>query len=107
MFVLPGLLALIVFIYLRPLDFIPAIRGLPFLYIFFGLAVFAFVVDCRQGKISIARPPHGVWVAFFYVWCLLTVVVAAPSELAQSGVQISIAVSIYALMAVGLSSFKA
>ncbi|HMA91442.1 MAG TPA: hypothetical protein VKP30_02105, partial [Polyangiaceae bacterium] len=63
MFVLPGLLALIVFIYLRPLDFIPAIRGLPFLYIFFGLAVFAFVVDCRQGKISIARPPHGVWVA--------------------------------------------
>src|SRR5688572_13309653 len=78
MFVLPGLLALIVFIYARPFDFIPALKGVPFLYLFFGLAVFGYLVDLRQGKTDLRSTPHLGWVAAFTLWCFFTAGVKAP-----------------------------
>jgi hypothetical protein len=107
MFILPGLLALVIFIYARPFDFIPALRGQPFLYLFFGLAVFGFLIDLRQGKSRITPSPHWLWVVAFYVWCVFTAAVKGPDSLAKSGLNLTIAVSIYFLIAFGLSSFKA
>ena len=107
MFILPGLIALVTFIYARPFDFIPSLRGQPFLYLFFGLAVFGFLVDLRQGKSKITPPPHWKWVAAFYVWCVFTAAVKGPDSLQKSGLNLTIAVFIYFLIAVGVSSFKA
>ena len=107
MFILPGILALVVFIYARPFDFIPLLRGQPFLYVFFGLAVFGFLVDLRQGKSKITPSPHWRWVAAFYVWCVFTAAVRGPDSLIKSGLNLTIAVSIYFLIAMGVSSFKA
>ena len=107
MFVLPGLLALIVFIYLRPLDFIPQLRQVPLLYLFFGLAIFGFVVDVRQGKLKFASPPHGIWALSFYVWAMFTGAVMGPETLAKTGLNLTVAVAIYALIALGVPSFKA
>lgn len=107
MFVLPGLLALIVFIYARPFDFIPALKGVPFLYLFFGLAVFGYLVDLRQGKTDLRSTPHLGWVAAFTLWCFFTAGVKAPAALADSGIKFFIAVVIYFLIAHGVRTFKA
>ncbi len=107
MFVLPGLLALLVFIYARPFDFMPALRGVPFLYLFFGLAVFGYLVDLRQGKTDLRSTPHLGWVAAFVLWCFFTAAVKAPNALLDSGVKFTIAVVIYFLIAHGVRTFKA
>lgn len=107
MFVLPGLLALVIFIYVRPFDFVPALAGMPFLYIFFGLALFGFIVDLRQGNSQIRLPPHGIWVIAFYAWCLLTATVKGPERLGQTGLHLTIALTVYSIIALGLPSFKA
>lgn len=107
MFVLPGLLALIIFIYARPFDFVPALRGIPFLYLFFGLAVFGYLVDLRQGKTDLRPAPHLVWVIAFMLWCFFTAGVKAPGALIDSGVKFTIAISIYFLIAHGVRTFKA
>ncbi|MCA9627775.1 MAG: O-antigen ligase domain-containing protein, partial [Myxococcales bacterium] len=105
MFVLPGLLALIIFIYARPFDFVPALRGVPFLYLFFGLAVFGYLVDLRQGKTDLRKTPHLGWVIAFVLWCFFTAGVKAPATLATDGVRFGIAVVIYFLIAHGVRTF--
>ncbi|MEZ4369899.1 MAG: O-antigen ligase family protein [Polyangiaceae bacterium] len=107
MFVLPGLLALLIFIYARPFDFMPALRGVPFLYLFFGLAVFGYLVDLRQGKTDLRKTPHLNWVIAFVLWCFFTAGVKAPASLLTDGVRFGIAVVIYFLIAHGVRTFKA
>ena len=53
MFTLPGIVAEILFVYLKPQEVFPALRALPLLYIFFGLALFGFIVDVRLGLVRL------------------------------------------------------
>jgi hypothetical protein len=107
MFILPGLVALAIFIYARPFDFLPALRELPLLYLFFTLAVLGLLVDLRPGTGRIAVPPLWRWVLAFYLWCIFTAGIKDFGSLATSWLQLTIAISIYFLIALGLSSFKA
>jgi hypothetical protein len=47
MFTLPGLSALLVFIYVRPQEFVLVLQKLPLLYIFFAAAVGGLLVDLK------------------------------------------------------------
>lgn len=107
MFVLPGLLALLVFIYARPFDFVPALRGIPFLYLFFGLAVFGYVVDLRLGKSDLKPVPHLAWTLAFAGWCFFTGALKGAASLPNAGLKLVIAISIYFLIAHGIRTFKA
>jgi hypothetical protein len=107
MFILPGLLALVVFIYARPFDFLPALRNWPFLYLFCALAAVGFLVDLGQGKSRPRASSQFLRVGAFYVWCILTAGIAAPDSLANFGLKLTIALVIYALIALGISSVNA
>ncbi len=107
MFILPGILALVAFIFARPFDFIPALRGVPFLYIFFALAVFGYAVDIRLGLTRVKLTPQLGWAVAFILWCLLTALIKAPTILARGAVHLMIAFVLFFLVAHGLRSFKA
>ena len=57
MFGVFGLVGLIVFIYLKPQEFIPALERLPFLYLFLALTVFG--IACAAGLMMVGNYQRG------------------------------------------------
>jgi hypothetical protein len=93
MYAIPGLLALLTFIYVRPQEIIPALQSVPFLYIFVLLAGLGFVLDVRLGFTRLRSSGLIGWGLAYFVWSGLTFAVAkarggatVPSELMMIGV---------------------
>src|SRR4051812_32451515 len=97
MFAIPGLLLLVLFIYVRPLEIIEPLRGTPLLYIFFALALFGLVLDLRLRKNRALLTPQFLWVATFAIWCLFTLSIRQPSQLLRGGVDLGICIVFYLL----------
>jgi len=107
MFAIPGIVGLIVFIYLKPQEFIPELASFPFLYIFLALAVFGLILDLRGRNVRFAFGPHLPYIGAFYAWCLFTAAVkTGGAGLVAPVVQLSIAVMIYLLMSMAVQTFK-
>ncbi len=107
MFVLPGILGLIVLVFVRPFDLVEELQGIPFLYIFCGLAIFGYVVDLKLRISEWRFAPHLAWTVAFLAWCLLTVFVRVPAELVRSTIALVIVFIVYFLLAHGVRTFKA
>jgi O-antigen ligase len=105
MFILPGLIALVVFIYARPFEFIPELQSVPFLYIFFVLALLGFVIDFRLGLTRIFAVPQFRWVIGFVIWAAFTA--AVRGALATGTVlQVAVDLALFLLIAHGVRTFK-
>ncbi len=102
-----SLIALVTFIFARPLDFVPGLRGFPFLYVFFALTVIGFAVDVAAGRIRLRSSPQLPWAIFFLVWCLLTVIWWDPSGLTSAATQLLICISLFYFIGHGLQRFVA
>lgn len=107
MFAIPGIIALVVFIYARPQEFFERLRVVPLLYIFFGLALFGMVLDLRVGYSRLRVTPQLPWVALFFVWSALSVLIRAPGSALEHIISLSICVSLFLLIAHGVQSFRA
>jgi hypothetical protein len=107
MFAIPGVVALVVFIYARPQEFFERLRVLPLLHIFVGLALFGFALDLRVGNSKLRATPQLPWVVAFFVWSSFTVLVRAPSESIGQIVAFAICLALYLLIAHGVQSFRA
>lgn len=107
MFTLPGLIALLVYILTRPFDYVPGLRGIPFLYIFFGIAVLGFLVDLGQKTVHWVRSPHLPWVIALVVWAYFTILVRAPGYFGSATVKLVIPPLLFVLVAHGTGSFRA
>lgn len=108
MFGVIGIIGLVVFIYLKPQEFIRELERIPFLYLFLALAVFGVAVDIRSRLVRVERGPHFWYVVFFYVWCLFTgVVKTGGTGLVGPIIQITIALVLYFLISTAVQTFKA
>ena len=105
MFALPGLVALVVFIYVRPQEFVEFLAKVPLLYAALGLAVFGAVLDVRLRLSRLLATPQLRWVVLFYTWCLLTLLITAPRQIAAI-LQLSIAVSLFLVLSHAVQTFK-
>jgi hypothetical protein len=106
MFAIPGVVALVVFIYARPQEFFERLRVLPLLHIFVGLAVFGFALDLRVGNCKLRATPQLPWVAAFFAWSSFSVLVRAPSASVEQIVALAICLALYLLVAHGVQSFR-
>jgi O-antigen ligase len=105
-FALPGIILLLVFVYVRPQEFIPELRHLPLLYIFLGLSVFGLIVDYRLRRARPQGTPQLPWVILFYGWCLFTLGLKAPNQLTTATVNLGNAVMFYLLLAHAVQTFR-
>jgi len=106
MFAIPGITLLIAFLYLRPLEFVPALRAVPLLYLFVALSLFGLAVDL---KLRISKPvfaPQLGWVVAFAVWCLVTVAVRMPEKLLAETLPIVICVLLFVLVGHSVQTFR-
>jgi O-antigen ligase len=93
MYAIPGLLALLAFIYVRPQEFIPALQSVPFLYVFVLLTAVGWVLDLRLGFTRLRSSGMLGWALAYFAWSVITFGVAkangaatVPSELVMIGV---------------------
>ena len=68
MFAIPGIVLLLVQGYLRPQEFFVALQSVPFLYLFFALALFGLAVDLKLRHSQLVASPLLGWVLAFVLW---------------------------------------
>ena len=106
MFAIPGILGLIVFVYIRPQEIFLDLQRLPLLYMFFALALFGFAVDLRL-RVNKATPaPHLVWVLLLFLWAILTLVVKAPDQALRGSLEFAVSITLYFVIAHSVHTFR-
>jgi O-antigen ligase len=72
MYAIPGLLALLTFIYVRPQEIVPALQSVPFLYLFVLLTALGWVLDVRLGFTRLRSSGLLWWAVAYFVWSAVT-----------------------------------
>jgi len=106
MFILPGVLGLVLLIFVRPFEFFEALQSIPSLYLAFGLAIFGYAVDVRLGFSDVRPAPQLPWAVMFFVWCIITGVAKAPGQLMGEVFRIAIGMVLFYLVAHGVRTFR-
>ena len=106
MFAIPGIIALLTFIYARPHEFVEAFRALPLLYVFCGMATFGLLVDLRLRVLRAELSPHFLWVMLFAAWALFTAAAKNSSSLPSGLLLIAIILLLYFVVAHGVQTFR-
>ncbi len=108
MFALPGILATIFVIYLRPQEVFTDLQRVPILYLLLGLAIFGLALDL---KLRLSRPtaaPQLTLVLLYIIWCGVTLVVNVTPDVAFSGIiDTMIPLVLFLLIAHGVQTFRA
>lgn len=107
MFSIPGILGLVVFIYVKPQEFVPGLETVPFLYLLLGLAMFGVVLDLKLGQGKIDLPPHFAYVAAFFPWaCFTYLAKAGGGGFVAAALDLAIAITLFVVLSLGVKSFK-
>jgi hypothetical protein len=107
MFAIPGIIALVVFIYARPQEFFEHLQAVPLLYLFFGLALYGALVDVRVGNLRLRSTPQFPWVLAFFLYASSTVLIRAPGDAFGHILSLAVCIALYALVAHGVQTFRA
>lgn len=106
MFAIPGIVLLLIQGYTRPQEFIEAIRQLPFLYLFLGLALFGFAIDLRLRRTRPVASPQLFWAVLFSVWALFTAGHRLPSQINSYLTTLAIPFTFFFLLSQAVQSFR-
>lgn len=99
-----GLFGLLVFIYMRPHEFVPALASVPFLYLFLGIIGLGILMDLSARRSRFIAAPQLRVVLMFWFWCIVTLALNRPSDLSTKSISISVAVTLYFVVALGIQS---
>ena len=106
MFALPGITGLIIFLLVRPQEFIPLLQRVPFLHLFTVFAMLGWLIDVRLRRVDPNPTPGLRWVLAFLVWTLICTAAAAPENLITRIVDDVIIFSIYGTIAHSVQRFR-
>src|SRR5262245_59434906 len=107
MFVILGIIALLVFTYIRPQDLYDFARpiSMPMVVLF---AAFRYLLDLRLGNTGPRRASLLLWLAAaFWGWVLLTIAVAAPDTIVDNLRAFAPTMALFFALALGISTLRA
>ncbi len=107
MFAIPGIVLLLVQGYLRPQEFFVALQSVPFLYLFFALALFGLAVDLKLRHTQLVASPLLPWALAFVGWALVTIGMRLPSGVQPAATELAIPLTYFFLLSQGVQSFRA
>jgi hypothetical protein len=102
MSILPGLVSLLILIYIRPHEFVPELRGLNLLYVAFGLCILGILRDVAQRRTHVMKTPALGWVLALTGWCALTLAYRRPDLLDTHLINIVVCATLYVVIAQGV-----
>jgi hypothetical protein len=106
MFALPGITGLIIFLLVRPQEFVPLLQRVPFLHLFTVFAVLGWVIDVRLRRVDPSPTPGLWWVIAFLVWIVLGTAFAAPQNFVTQVLDVVMIFTIYGTIAHGVQTFR-
>ncbi|MFT3775140.1 MAG: O-antigen ligase domain-containing protein [Minicystis sp.] len=98
---LPGMIGLLVFIYVRPHEFFPALADYNFLYIFLTLSVIGIAHDISERRTRWMMTPMHKWVIALTVWCVVSLGIRRPDAVATKAVGIIVSLILFLVIAMG------
>ena len=101
MFALPGIIALIVFTYTRPQEFVEGLEVIPFLYIFLAMAIGGMALDFATGRLRLNAAPQLRPMLLFYGFGLF-----AAMRFSADVIALSVTVTLYFLLSQGIQSLR-
>jgi hypothetical protein len=107
MFAIPGIAALIVFILVRPQEYLPLLQRVPFLHLFAVFALIGWVIDVRLRRTQPMGTPALPWAGAFLLWVVVTVAVVKPEQLIQKLLEMIVLFTLYGTIAHGIQRFRA
>jgi hypothetical protein len=107
MFALPGILGLVAFVYLRPHEVLPFLRGVPCIPILYAASLFGLLIDLRVRTSRAVPAPHILVALGLAAWSLVAVLLAAPGQFTATLHQMAVPLALYLLVAHGAQSFHA
>jgi hypothetical protein len=106
MFVIPGIVALLAYIYIRPQEVWEAVRVITFPMLL-AFAAFGLVLDLSVGATKLRRPPLIVVLGVvFFVWALLTIGVNAPDVLTENLLILAAPLGVFLAASQGISTLR-
>ena len=86
MFAIPAIVGLLLLVQIRPQEFLISLRAVPWLYLFFALSILGYAVDIRTRLSKVVAAPQLQWIAIFFVWCIITLVVRNPAAIQKEAI---------------------
>lgn len=83
------------------------LQRFPFLYLFLGLALFGLAIDLRLRVSRPAAVPQLPWAILLFVWCVLGMTLKAPHHIVAGGLEVAVAVTLFAVIAHSVQTFRA
>jgi O-antigen ligase len=105
-FALPGITLLVVFVLVRPQEFLPLLQRLPFLHLFTALAVLGYIIDVRLRRLQPVATNTLPWVAAFFLWAILATAATAPDTLVTLILFLVVLFALYGTIAHGVQRFR-
>ena len=106
MFAIPGVLSLLVLTYIRPQQFIEQLHGVPLLALTYITTGIGLLIDLRLRTLRLQRAPILVPAALFFLWCIITDLVRAPSTVSSAVGQIFTLTALFSCIAFSVQSFR-
>lgn len=107
MFAIPGITGLIVFLLVRPQEFLPLLQRVPFLHLFAAFALVGYVIDVRLRRTQPIATPMLPWAAAFLLWAILSTAINVPEVLIPKVIEMVILFTLYGTIAHGIQRFRA
>ena len=101
---LPGIIGLIVFVYVRPHEFFEPLKEINFLYIFLALSIGGMAYDVSQRRLALASTPHLKWALLFVLWCIVTLGIRKPSLISTHAIVLVVDLILYVVIAHGIQN---
>lgn len=105
-FALPGITLLVVFVLLRPQEFVPFLQRLPFLHLFTILAVLGYVIDVRLRRLQPVATNTLPWIVAFLIWAIICTAAVAPDTLVGLILFLIVLFCLYGVVAHGVQRFR-
>ncbi len=106
MFAIPGIAALVVFILVRPQEYLLLLQRVPFLHLFAVFALVGWVIDVRLRRTQPMGTPALPWAIAFLGWGIVTVAVVVPEMMISKVLEMVILFTLYGTIAHGIQRFR-
>src|SRR5262245_6506392 len=106
MFVIPGIVVLVTYVYVRPHEIFEALRTVSFPMVV-SLGLFGYLVDVKVGAARLPRPsPLLVLGGAFFGWAMLTTAVNAPDALSDNLFNFAAPIALFFLTSQAIGSVR-
>lgn len=106
MFSIAGVALLIVFILVKPQEFVPLLQRVPFLHGFTALAVFGYLVDVRLRRLQPVPSNMLGWVSAFVLWAIVSVAINAPDRFNRLALDLLVLFAFWGVLAHGVQRLR-